>query len=496
MNLSKNDLKEKVEPGIWHRLSEKNYKVQWLHPKELVTWNRFDIGMRTLYLRIRDHVPKLADKIYYEDLKAQSLGTMVDPDNSNKNSWEAFQEVFDTVANSIAEQGFDPSKTLLPVSATGSILNGGHRLSAALVYGKEVSCVYTDLPPITCDYKYFFDRDVPADIIERAARQLIRYAEHVFLAFLWPSGADALAQTEKLFDKIIYKKIIHLKGNAPFNLLYQCYHHMDWVGKEASGYQGLQQKRMECFPGGEGEVLVIAFQATGGVPEVRAVKERIREINGIGYSSVHITDTKEEAIRISEIVFNENGRHYLNYAQPITAGAKEILEQLLNRAVDRGVDPEYFMVDGSWLLELYGIRNAEDIDIVASSAADDVYQTLSFEARQKEMVFHGKSEEELIFDSANHFQLFGIKLVGFCQLQHMKTARGQPKDKNDVKLMACLVENRPWQAMRVRLKQKMIYARLRTRKKFFSLVRKLLKLTGLYHPVRIIWQAVSAKKMK
>lgn len=493
-DICKAEIEGLVEPNVFDRLPTRVTVQERLDPRQLVTWSRLDIGMRTLYLQLKERVPKLAEKIYHEDIKAQSLGTMVDPDNSSKNGLKSFRDVFDCIAGSIAKDGFDPARTLLPVSSAGSILNGGHRLSAALVHGREVSCVYTNLPPITCDYKYFFDRDVPSDIIERAARQVIRYAENVFVAFLWPSGVGALARAESMFENVIYKKTISLKRKGPFNLLYQCYHHMDWVGTDVSGFQGLQQKQMECFPNGEGEVHVIAFQALGGVFEIRKIKQRIREINGIGYSSVHITDTREEAISLANIVFSDTGLHYLNYAEPITSGARETLERLSVTAVERGVDLEEFIIDGSWLLELYGIRCAEDLDIIASSGVNDVYGMMGFDARDKEIIYHGKAEEELVFDISNHFYLFGVKVIGFRQLQYMKAARGQAKDENDIKLMACVVENRPWQRIKVRLKQRLLYAQLRMRRQIVKITCRVLRKVGLYRPIRTVWRTLSARR--
>lgn len=490
----KKDLRLRIEPGLLSRMDGRHYRVVSVPAPTLVTWNRLDIGFRTLFLELKRRCPGLAAEIYHHDLRAQTLGAMIDPDNATKDRWEVFETVFESVSNSIERIGFDSSTTLLPVSTAGSILNGCHRLSAALVHRKTVSCVYTNLAPITCDYKYFFDRAVPIDMIERSARQLMLFAENTFIAFLWPSGNKYIPQAEVLFENVILRSKLELKENGPFNLLYQCYHHMDWVGSESSGYPGLRQKVMECFPNGGGSTVVIAFQAHGGVSEVRAIKERIREMNGIGYSSVHITDTKEEAVRIADLVFNENGRHYLDFAKPIRASAVKRLRQVHKHALGQGVDPKDFLLDGSWLLELYGIREAEDIDVLASPEACNAYEKLGFDRRDEQLVFHGLSENELIFDSSNYFILFGVKLVGFRQLQRMKAARGEPKDKNDLKLMSCFLEDRKLRAAGIRLKQIIAYSRLKIRRQIFRLGGNILRGVGLYGPVRAVWRQIKGRK--
>jgi hypothetical protein len=141
---------------------------------------------------------------------------------------------------------------------------------------------------------------------------------------LWPSAVGAREEALSHFSNIIFSKDLKLTSNGAFNILYELYKHMDWVGNERNGYSGIQQKLLECFPRLD-KVKVIVFQAKE-FDDVLAIKEKIRNIYNIGFSSIHITDTKEEAIRISRLLFNENGLHFLNYGQ-LTKNQK-ILDKL------------------------------------------------------------------------------------------------------------------------------------------------------------------------
>lgn len=481
--IERSNLKDRLAPGIYARLKSSAYPTRSVQPNELVTFNRLDIGMRTLYLELKGRVPKLAEKIYFEDLKAQSLGTLADPDNSGKHNFNIFRKVFDDVFASIINRGFDPDETLIPVSSSGSILDGGHRLSAALIAGKSVTCVETGLEPITCDYKYFYERDVPIEIIEMAVLQLIGLAENVFLAFLWPSGSLNFIETELAFTNVIYKKKIELTNKGAFNLLFQCYNHMDWVGSAESGYRGLQQKLVECFPRG-GEVTVIAFQAPNGLSQVRDIKERVRQINAIGYSSVHITDSRKEALDIASLLFSHNGLHYLNHADPFELSHGKVLNSLRELALKQQVDVDKILIDGSWLLDLYGLRKADDLDIVALGGELDRYKLLGFPPRKKELEHHGKTEVELIFDPMNYFLLNGVKIVGFFQLMKMKKARGEAKDVIDVKLMSALIENNQWLRIKTGLNQKVLYAKILGRRKLWRAITASLNILGIYEPAR------------
>jgi hypothetical protein len=489
MSVSKIELQKIIEPGILNQMPDCQYIVKWGMPERLVSWNRLDVGMRTLYLNLKNKTPELADLIYYEDLRAQSLGTLVDPDNSSKSDFNIFKSVFDEISTAISINGFDPKKTVLPVSTTGSILNGGHRLSAALVHQKAVAYVQTGLPPITCDYKYFFERAVSDRLIEQAVLQLLKYMENGFVAFLWPSGAKNISKSECLFDNVVYKKGLALTSKGALNLLFQCYHHMEWVGTEENGYRGLYQKLIECFPTC-GEVLMIIFQAERGIDQVREIKQKIRDINGTGYSSVHITDTQVELLRLANLLCNENGLHYLNNANLINARHVEHIAELVEQSRVAGVSPENFLLDGSWLLELYGLRKAEDIDIIAATGHQDIYQLLGYDPRDKEIVHHRKDTNTLIYDPENHFYLFGLKFVGFSQLTFMKKNRAEPKDILDVRLMAALIENSQLQILKTRTLQKFLYVRIRSRRLLFSFASDFLRAVGLYKLVRIIYRTL------
>ena len=487
--LSKRQLAGRIESGILERMPDIEYQIKWKHPEELVTWNRLDIGMRTLYLELQDKVPDLASDIYYEDLRAQTLGGLIDPDNPSKSNFKIFKNFFSDVSKAIHSDGFDPEKTLLPLATSGSILNGGHRLSAALVHNKPVACIETQLPPITCDYQYFFDRAVPQNVIEQAVVQLSHFMDHGFVAFLWPSGARNIQQTAGLFGKKIYKKELALTNKGELNLLYQCYQHMEWIGTEKDGYPGLYQKLFECFPS-TGKVTMIIFQAAGDLDEVKKIKQEVRDINGIGFSSVHITDTKEELLRLLNLTCNENGLHYLNNADLIKRDKIKIICDLKSQALNSKVELESFAVDGSLLLDIYGLRKASDVDIVAASNSFDLYDSLGFEPRVKELKHHARSADDLVYDPSYYFYLFGVKLIGFEQLALMKKSRGEPKDILDIKLMSGLVERNHWQVLKTRLFQRSLYARIRLRCSVFRVAGKVLRLTGLYAPVRAIYRSL------
>ena len=171
------------------------------------------------------------------------------------------------------------------------------------------------MQPLIVDYQYFLNRAVPPPLVESAVSTLLEFGEDFYICFLWSSGKRHWKAAYNLFSQVVFQKDIHLTLNGATNLLYECYKHMEWIGDAKTRYRGLRQKLIECFPV-DFSCKIVIFQEQGGISKVREIKEKVRQINNIGYSSIHISDTKSEVIRLSSYLLNANSFHFLNYARP------------------------------------------------------------------------------------------------------------------------------------------------------------------------------------
>ena len=75
------------------------------------------------------------------------------------------------------------------------------------------------------------------------------------------------------------------------------------------------KKPLECFKY-ERPVKLIVFNCDKK-KKVKEIKNKIRDLYGIGKSSIHITDTKKDAIYLSKLCLNRNSLHLLNYSKKI-----------------------------------------------------------------------------------------------------------------------------------------------------------------------------------
>ncbi|TLS69318.1 hypothetical protein [Photobacterium damselae] len=493
--MRREEMKNVIEPFIYKSLQKEEYNIKNIDSRDLLTWNRFDLAFKLIYLDTVNKHPKLANEIYKYDIKAQTLGTFKELGNEdNKNRFEHYIEQFNYTYNEIKDNGFLKEKTLIPLSIDGTIINGAHRVASAIHLDKPVSCIVTEQSTMVANYEYFIDRGIPIKYLDNAAKKFIEYSNNnIYMAFLWPSGKGDKKEVENIFSNIVYKKTITLTPKGSFNLLYELYNHMDWIGTKKNGFSGIKQKLVECFPSFE-SFQVILFQSES-LEKVQELKKKVRDIHNIGYSSIHITDTKEEAIKISDFIFNDNGLHFINNAETNKyIQLKNKLDEFKCFLNKNNIETKDVVIDGSTTLSLYGLRDNIDIDFLTLDNSKIIFPNIEFDTHDSELQYHRKSKEELIYDDSNYYIYNGLKFISFSQLYTMKSNRNEEKDINDCLMMKSLLEGDLYKKSKAQIKQKFFYFKIKSRRIFMDLSMKILKIVGIYKPVRTIYRKLKACK--
>ncbi|MCD9477839.1 hypothetical protein [Photobacterium phosphoreum] len=493
VTVKKESLSNQIEPFIYDRLEKIEYEIKTIDSCELLTWNRFDLAFKLIYLDSIDSYPKLAKETYKYDIKAQTLGSFKELGNEgNKNKFEHYIDQFSYTYNEIKDNGFLKEKTLIPLSTDGTIINGAHRVASAIHLDKPVSCVVTEQSTMVANYEYFIDRDIPVKHLDSVAKKFIEYSnDNIYMAFLWPSGNGDKKAVENIFSNIVYKKAITLTPKGSFNLLYELYNHMDWIGTTKNGFSGIKQKLVECFPSFE-SFQVILFQSES-LEKVQELKQKVRDIHNIGYSSIHITDTKEEVIQISDFIFNDNGLHFINNAEINKyIQLKNKLDEFKSFLYKNKIEKKDVVIDGSSTLSLYGLRENIDIDFLTLDNSKIVFPNIEFDTHDSELQYHQKSKEELIYDSSNYYIYDGLKFISFSQLYKMKSNRNEEKDRNDCLMMKSLLEGNLYKKSKAQIKQKLFYFKIKSRRKFMDLSMSFFKTVGVYKLVRSIYRKLKA----
>ena len=486
MNIvSKDNLKKFIEPHFHKDLQKENYEIVSKKALDLLTHTRFDLAFKLFYLDMKDKNEKLAEKVYLEHIRAFSLGKFTEPGNEEKRGKEKFVEEFNKTFENIKENGFNAKKTLIPLSKNGSIANGAHRVATSIFLGNNVDCIQIKTSDHIYNYDFFYNRGVETKILDMIATKFVEYADNIYIAFIWPIGIKREDEVEKIIPNIVYKKEIKLTPNGAHNLISQIYYGEDWLGSIENNFAGAKAKLVKCFKTFD-EFSVYAFQAKN-LKEVLEIKENIRNIFNVGKHSVHITDTKEEAMRVVNTIFNDNTLHFLNYAKPNKfLSTYEKINRFKDFIKANNLDINDIVIDGSMVLSCYGIREAKDIDFFCNDNSKIKIKFEDINIHDEELKYYKKEKQDIIYDARNYFYFEDLKFVSFDLFYKMKKNRNEEKDRNDIRMMEALIESNKTKEIVNKLKQQFFYFKIKSRQNIIELLQTL----GLFPVARKIYKKI------
>ena len=481
MKITKDQVKKKVDTHFHKDVKNDSYHIESIKGSELLTFNRFDLAFKILYLEMIENKVIFSKKIYKDHIRAFSLGKFEEPGSLDKNSIDQYYQNFLKIFESIDLNDFSSDQSLVPLSIDGSIANGSHRVASAIVTNKIVDCIKLNASNHIYDYSFFYKRGVPENFLDIAATKFVEYSSNVYIAIIWPSAVGCESEINKIIKNIIYKKNVKLDFQGAHNLISQIYYGEDWIGSEKDGFSGAKHKLVECFKT-YNSVRVIAFKADN-FNDVINTKQKIRDIFKIGKHSIHITDNKDEAIRVSRTLFNANSIHMLNHSVPNKyLQVHKNIEYLKDFALSNKLMYEDFVVDGSMLLALYGLRKSVDIDLLCNS---DSVQNMpkGIGLHDDELFHHQETKNELIYNPDFYFYFNGLKFLSFERVFFMKKNRSELKDLNDCSMMEALLERNRFKKNKATFIQFILYSRVKGR----SIVISLLKFLKIYLIIKHVY---------
>lgn len=480
--MNKQIYKNRIDEVIYNQITDNLYEKDSI-PK--LTFNRFDLAFKLMYLETFNNSDHASDceEIYTDHIRAFSLGSFKEPGNDSKNSLKEYIDVFKSLYDDIKNNGFDGSRSVVPLAKDGSILNGAHRSTIAINLNKEIKCLQTNLEPSMYSYNFFYERKVPESVLDKVATKFVEFSSDTYIAFIWPTAKNYEMDVKSLFPNVVYSKSIQLNSNGAHNLLSRIYEDEKWLGTIENNFKGVVNKLVKCFSTYD-PIRVVAFQANS-LKEVLKIKENIRNTFNVGKHSIHITDTHEEAIRTARTVFNGNSIHFLNYAKPNNYISLHNQIKLFKQYLeDNSIKSRTCILDSSITLSAYGLREASDIDYLSSTLNEIRKHNTKIESHDDELKHHKFNKNELIFNSDNYFYFRGLKFISFHRLYHFKKCRFQNKDKNDIELMEALIERKRLKKLRASIRQKMLYRKIY----FKESIIKILKVMNVYNTLRSIYR--------
>ena len=189
---------------------------------------------------------------------------------------------------------------------------------------------------------------------------------------------------------------------------------------------------MECFKYSDSATFFIIDDRGHNLTEI---KESIRKDIGIGKHAIHICDDHIDSVRIFEMVNNKNSLHMLNNAKTdFWPSLNRKLEKQFNSTSISDQLNDEVLIDGTACLELYGLREANDVDLL-TTFEDSNYVNV----RSNKDNFHTKKWDELIHNPSNFLIYNRKKFISLENLRRFKMSRREIKDKADIKLINAIL---------------------------------------------------------
>lgn len=425
-------------------------------PHLLLHARRFDIAVKYLYASYQRHriQTDFAKRAYLAHIEV--FNGFNEGDGSKSNA-AAFIANFDSILASVAADGFKAEASAVPIDRHGVPMDGAHRVAACLAYDRPVTCLQLPGEGAVYDYRYFRDRTkfvaggLDAHYADAAALAYAKLKTNTHIVNLFPAAVGRDADVEAIlgrYGRIVYAKHVTIGRNAVPLLMRHIYEQEPWLGDWSNNFKGAQNKGGRCFDG-DGPLRVYLIE-TDTPEKLRACKEEIRALYQIGATkngqdAVHINDTHAETVLLARTYFNANSIAFLNSAKPQAFDAfNQQFARYRQSLKAAGVDTDHFCIEGSAIMAAYGIRASRDLDYLSLGDMAPDFGTKLIGNHASELKHHVLGRDQIIFDPANHFYFFGMKIATLDVLRGMKAKRAEkPKDFSDIALIDAFTGGAP-----------------------------------------------------
>jgi hypothetical protein len=471
-------------------ISESTNHLKAIDPRDLLTSGRLDIAVKLVFLHANLAVGGYAHALYRAHLEAFGFGQIREPGNQGKNSLDAFVQDFRKIASDIRTDTFDFEISPIPISKSGSITNGSHRTASAIFANKSVLTVDVVDDEHIYDYKFFQNRGMSQDALDYVSLMYLKYALMPRVALIWPRGNSYKMDEHKFFNNIIYTKEIKLNTQLLEELVLIAYAGEDWLGARNCRNRGFEHKARlvdhKC-----NTMRIVFFDASLDV-EVIEQKNRFRGFTTANKHAIHITDNKDETLRLAQILLNENT---LNFLRTRKLNATPNFNKLLGLYIKENINKKDYIVVGSGPLAAFGLRDCSDIDYLTISNNLNLSEK-KINSHNSELQWYTKNIAVMIEDPKNYFIYEGIKFANIELVRQMKQNRLEKKDRNDLKLIGSLQTQRDKYSKNIvkKFRIKLYFFTMRIVYKFRPYIFYFLKCLRIYNTMRRVYRLLKNNK--
>lgn len=425
-----------------------SYKVEKINAKELITKDRIDLIAKLKYVEFIEKGYDLTfmKELYLAHLEALSREPIAKVVEGNNYPFEQCMANFDSMIDRIKKNGIDETFSEILIGSNNIIIDGAHRVAIAVYFNLEVPIIRLNSPAIIYDTEYFKEQLLNEKYIDYLVAEYCKIKDDVYVACIFPKAKGNLKRKEMELlinesSKIVYKKKVKINYEGLRNLFIQIYsaEKIKWIGCIDNNFSGAYFKAEDCYD--SNEILTVYVLESDSFNQVLELKENIRGIFKIGYHSIHITDTKFEAIQIGNLLLNQNSVDFLNFGKPHYF--KHFYKDLVKLKEDH-INSKFALdeciLDMRSTLALYGIKDVQQIEHL-SSLNKNAFCGQSQQSHYNYFKHFNTTEDNLILNPKYYFVFNDLKFFTLENIKEYKKSRNDIEDQIEVKLIDSFFEN-------------------------------------------------------
>lgn len=447
----------------YQELQGESDEIKLVKPTVVIRANELSIMPRYLLARdIKNGVTNEAHiSLYKRTILAQSdifTGSNYFSQRAQKNSVDDFLREFRNLVESIDVSDFERENYVPVTTGNRIVLDGQHRIAASLAQEKEIwikyypdSSAYGDGFGFSWFLKNGFNVEDMQRILYAYGCNYPHCGIFVFFATMMNQWEYFLAQIEKNCTVVGYVDLDFSRDYIGFeNVIRAIYFDPMWRNVQIH----LKTRLLKFSPLRLRVVLVSNEKDTSKdiFRTIRETKLLLREAvsDSVEVDSgavMHASDTFAEYVQLRDLLLSPNQiRNISRMTQ--RSWRKSFIERLdklkafLN---ENGIRQEDAIVVGGSVLEVFGLRESDDLDITFKSnfrakfgaemqkVTDDIDI-----CRQDNVIGENATvyrDDILIEDDDLHFLFYGLKFLNIEILKSKKKHDGRPKDLEDVRLI-------------------------------------------------------------
>lgn len=233
--------------------------------------------------------------------------------------------------------------------------------------------------------------------------------------------------------EIYFKKDVKFSRSGLINCKKISYDRQGFGGGFTDHFWGYRKHAKKSIGGSSRPTMIYVVRGT--LDEMRRLKESMRKRVGRGTWPIHITDSHEEAIALSEIYFNPNALAVFNARSYLYDSAKidKVIDDFKAKVLDLGFSLEDVCVAGSVPMAICGIRRSKDCDYLSTDTRVYVLKDKIYSPHDSQLKYYPATKEEIVRNPRWYFKYRGVKVLSLEGCLRLKLKRrGWPKDHKDI----------------------------------------------------------------